>query len=61
MELNQKQTARLLWDYARTERRCIACQVEWFGIFAYGRQLLYDFEVEQRRKFREGCWKYSRN
>lgn len=56
-----QKTASLLWSYARQEKYgCIVCQQDWSNWYCYGSDSIEDFDMEQRRSFREKTWRYSR-
>ena len=42
------------------ERKCIACQSDWSRCYTYGTNIVWDFQIAERRLARERHWKYSR-
>ena len=59
MDLNRKQTAKILWDSAWEQRKCFPCQGDWSRCFTHGAKIVYNFQIKQRRDDREIWCKYS--
>ncbi len=58
--LNKKDSARQLWESAWNQRKCLACQGDWFSCFAYNSGIIWDFQIIEKRRARENILEKNR-
>jgi len=53
-------TAKILYESAWHQGKCLACQSDWFAIYAYSPNTVSDFQIKERRLARKAYWAYSK-